>query len=226
MDSEQGIRVVLVDDHRSVLWGLERLIDGERPRMRVVATATCPAEALEAVSKHRPHVVLLDLDLDGKISLGLISQMRERCDAKAIIVTGLADSEMRERAIIEGARGLVLKSEPAATILTAIDHVHNGELWLDSGAAGNLLAFLSRRRGLETGNQPRRRRLTSRERFIVASMVKYKSVPNKTIANELHISGHTLRNHLVSIYAKLGVRRRLELVLYAMEHGLDQPLDP
>jgi DNA-binding CsgD family transcriptional regulator len=69
------------------------------------------------------------------------------------------------------------------------------------------------------------RRLTGRERWIVVQLVKHKGAPNKVVAGALKISPNTLRNHLASIYAKLGVRRRLELVLYAMEHGLDDSRD-
>ncbi|MGE5522631.1 MAG: response regulator transcription factor [Rhodospirillaceae bacterium] len=64
-------------------------------------------------------------------------------------------------------------------------------------------------------------RLTGRERWIVSQLVKHRGAPNKVIAYALQISPNTLRNHLASIYAKLGVRRRVELVLYAMERGID-----
>jgi DNA-binding NarL/FixJ family response regulator len=68
-------------------------------------------------------------------------------------------------------------------------------------------------------------KLTGRERWIVMQLVKHKGAPNKVIACALEISPNTLRNHLASIYAKLGVRRRVELVLYAMERGLDDLQD-
>ncbi|MCI3952856.1 MAG: regulatory protein, partial [Burkholderiales bacterium] len=61
------------------------------------------------------------------------------------------------------------------------------------------------------------------ERKIVAAVVHQRSAPNKVIAATLHISEHTLRNHLSAIYGKLGVNRRVDLVLYAMEHRLAQP---
>lgn len=64
-------------------------------------------------------------------------------------------------------------------------------------------------------------RLTGREKYVVAQLVKHRGAPNKVVAYALQISPNTLRNHLASIYAKLGVRRRVELVLYAMERGLD-----
>lgn len=69
-------------------------------------------------------------------------------------------------------------------------------------------------------------RLTGRERWIVSELVKQRGAPNKVIAHTLNISPNTLRNHLASIYAKVGVRRRVELVLYAMEHGLDRAVEP
>lgn len=75
---------------------------------------------------------------------------------------------------------------------------------------------------------PRRQgyeRLTGRERWIVSQLVKHKGAPNKVIAYALQISPNTLRNHLASIYAKLGVRRRVELVLYAMERGVGDAAD-
>ena len=65
----QPIRVLLVDDHRSVLWGLAKLIESARPTLELAAVATCHSEALLAAEKHRPHVVLLDLDLADKAAL-------------------------------------------------------------------------------------------------------------------------------------------------------------
>ena len=63
--NSQPISVMLVDDHRSVLWGLERLIEGEKPRMQVVCTATSQADALATIAQTAPDVILLDLDLGG-----------------------------------------------------------------------------------------------------------------------------------------------------------------
>lgn len=76
-------------------------------------------------------------------------------------------------------------------------------------------------RGPRRSDHGRNERLTGRERWIVSQLVKHKGAPNKVIAHALRISPNTLRNHLASIYAKLGVRRRVELVLYAIEQGLD-----
>lgn len=218
-----SIAVMLVDDHKTVLWGLEKLIDGERPRMHVVDAATCGRDALAAVRRHRPDVVLLDLDLGGESGVNLVAQLRSCSEAKVIILTGLKSAEAREQAVVQGASGIVLKSEPADVILTAIERVHGGELWLDGGTAARVFASLSRRAGAAASAEGSENggALTARERRVVASVVKHKGAPNKVVADALHISAHTLRNHLASIYGKLGIHRRLDLVLYAMERGLD-----
>jgi DNA-binding NarL/FixJ family response regulator len=214
---------MLVDDHRSVLWGLEKLIDGQQPRMRVVITATCSSEAVSGAQRHHPDVILLDLDLGGESGMSLISKLRAFGNAKIVILTGVNNSEMREQAIMKGAAGVVLKTEPAQMILNAIERVHGGELWLDRSTTARVFASMSRRgaAGAAPGNEP----LTSAERRVVACVVQHKGAPNKVIADALHISGHTLRNHLASIYGKLCIHRRLELVLYAMEHGIDRHSD-
>lgn len=219
--SSPPIRIVLVDDHRSVLWGLEKLIESAAPRMQLVAKATTSAEALSAVDTYRPDVVLLDLDLGGESGIDLIPRLvQSESKPKAIVLSGTQDIQLKDSAMMAGARGLVHKSEPAETILQAIEHVHRGELWLDRSTIGRIFSTMlsSDRSGGEAENA--REPLTARERAIINAVVQHRGAPNKVIADSLHISGHTLRNHLSTIYSKLGVNRRLDLVLYAMEHGL------
>ncbi|HSQ05448.1 MAG TPA: response regulator transcription factor [Burkholderiales bacterium] len=220
--AQSAIRVLLVDDHRSVLWGLRKLIDGEQPLMHVVDEATCRDEAFNGL-RYDPDVILLDLDLNGESGLDMVHPLRERSHARVIILTGMRDSALCEQAVMQGAAGLVRKCEPAEVILKAIAHVHAGELWLDRSTAGRVFASLSAH-GTRTAAVPDSPEslLTARERRIVAAVVQHKGAPAKVIADALNISGHTLRNHLASIYAKLGIHRRLDLVLYAMEHGLDK----
>ena len=213
----QPIKVLLVDDHRVVLWGLEKLIDGARPQIEVIAVATCKSEALAAMQKQRPDVVLLDLDLGTESGLDLIPQLAHQ--AAVLIVSGTRDPALRERAMVAGARGVVHKWEPAAVILKAILHVHAGEPWLDRSTMGRVLQTLSSR---QQGAQPQslQASLTLAERKVVAAVVKHRSAPNKVVAAGLHISEHTLRNHLSAIYGKLGINRRVDLVFHAMEHQL------
>jgi two-component system, NarL family, nitrate/nitrite response regulator NarL len=213
----QPIRVLLVDDHRSVLWGLAKLIESARPHLELVELATCHREALAAVEKHRPHVVLLDLDLGSESGLDLVPHMSSK--AAVLILTGVSEPAARERAVLAGARGVIHKSEPAEVILKAIERVHAGEPWLERAAIGRVLQSLSRR---QTEPAPHDS-LTAAERKVVSAVVRQRSAPNKVIAASLHLSEHTLRNHLASIYGKLGIKRRVDLVLHAMEHQLAQP---
>jgi two-component system, NarL family, nitrate/nitrite response regulator NarL len=213
----QPISVLLVDHHLSVLWGLARLIESARPQLELAGVATCHSEALAAVEKHRPDVVLLELDLGKESGLDLLPHLTSQ--ATVLILTGLRDPAAWERAVIAGARGVIHKSEPAELILKAINRVHAGEPWLDRAAMGRVLQALSRRQSEQHPHDS----LTAAERKVVAAVVRQRSEPNKVIAAALHLSEHTLRNHLASIYGKLGINRRVDLVLHAMEHQLAQP---
>jgi two-component system nitrate/nitrite response regulator NarL len=136
-------------------------------------------------------------------------------------IDDLVPIRTRERAVLAGARGVIHKSEPAEVILKAIERVHAGEPWLDRAAMGRVLQTFSRQQGRQN-EQPPQASLTAAERKVVATVVRQKSAPNKVIAAALHLSEHTLRNHLSSIYGKRGINRRVDLVLHAMEHGLAQ----
>ena len=216
MSSTAAISVLLVDDHRSVLWGLGRLIETAGPQMRVADSVTCARDALAAVKKHAPDVVLLDLDLGEESALDLISQVSG--DAQVLIFTGSRDVAMHQRAMLAGARGILSKAERAEVILKAIARVHAGEPWLDRGSLGKLLDVLGRQAA--DADTPAHSTLTAAERKVVAAVVRHKGSPNKVIAASLHLSEHTLRNHLASIYSKLGIHRRVDLVLYGIEHNL------
>jgi two-component system nitrate/nitrite response regulator NarL len=213
------ISVLLVDDHRSVLWGLSKLIESAHPQMTLADSVTCQRDALAAMKQHAPDIVLLDLDLGAESGLDLVSQLRS--GAGVIILTGSRDGETQQRAMLAGARGVIHKAEPAEVILKAIVHVHAGEPWLNRGSLGKLLdAFSAANRQAANPESSAHWALSPAERRVVSAVVRHKGSPNKVVAATLHISEHTLRNHLASIYSKLGIHRRLELVLYGVEHRL------
>jgi DNA-binding NarL/FixJ family response regulator len=207
-----AIRVLLVDDHRSVLWGLRKLVESAGPPFELAATAGSAAEALAAAVQQRPDVILLDLDLGEGSDVELVSRLRGACSARILILTGMRDPGLQQRAAMAGASGLVQK---------AIRHVHAGELWLDRATVGRVFASIADGNG-RVGAAAPHESLTPAERRVVLEVLRRKSAPNKVIADALHISAHTLRNHLASIYGKLGLKRRLDLVLYALERRLDR----
>ncbi len=216
------IRVMLVDDHRSVLWGLEKLIESERPRMEVVATATTAAQALEALQAAAPDVVLLDLDLNGESGLLAIPGILRHSQANVLILTGSRDPLLHDNAVLAGARGVVEKGEAAQTLIKAIEKVSQGEIWLDRNATGRIFIELARRKDSHKRDPEQQKiaSLTPKEVQIVAAIAADAAAPGKQIAERLHISEHTLRNHLTSVYAKLVVSNRLELYAYATRHKI------
>lgn len=217
------IRVFLIDDHRTILWGLEKLIESATPAMRVVGSVTNCADAFELLAKAAPDVILLDMDLGRESGLDAIPQLIAESAAKILVLTGLRDKTVLDKAVLAGARGVVEKEAPAETILSAIARVHEGQLWLDRAATGRIFVEFSRKGAAEAADPEQQNiaALTDREREIIAATATHAGATAKVIAENLHISEHTLRNHLTSIYDKLGVANRLELFAYAHKHGLN-----
>lgn len=208
------INVFLVDDHRTILWGLEQLMQSAAPRMSVAGTATSCAEMFARLACTEPDVILLDLDLGDESGLDCLEKLAQQSAAMVLVLTGSSDPEVHQRAIVRGARGVVHKQECADVILRAIEKVHNGEIWLDRAALGRVMTALAGGKGGDP-EAAKIAELTPKERQIVTTVVKEKGARNKVIADKLHMSEHTLRNHLTTIYSKLDVEGRMELYLYA-----------
>jgi len=219
------IRVFIIDDHRSILWGLERLIDSGAPRLQVAGTTTSCAEALKVLGTASPDVILLDIDLGDENGVKELPKLLGITNARILILTGVRDESLHDKAVLAGASGVVMKEAPADTILNAIEKVHEGQLWLDRIATGRIFFEFSRENAAQANNPERTKiaSLTDREREIVAVAASHAGANAKSIAGILNISEHTLRNHLTSIYNKLDVANRLELFAYAHKHGLAKP---
>ena len=216
------IRVYLIDDHRSILWGLERLIESAEPHMRVVGSAASYTEALKSIEGAAADVILLDIDLGAENGIDGIPKLMEKSRGKILVLTGVRDEATHDRAVLAGARGVVEKEAAAETILTAIAKVHDGEIWLDRVATGRIFVEFSREGATQSVHPDRVRMqsLTEREKTIVAATTANPGATAKTIAASLHISEHTLRNHLTSIYDKLNVSNRLELFSLMNKHSM------
>ncbi|SHG50643.1 response regulator transcription factor [Massilia sp. CF038] len=219
---EKTIQVMLVDDHKTMLWGLQRLLESAHAGITVVASATTLEEARAALAQCVPDVVLLDLDLNGVCAIDLLPLFLTNERTRVLIFTGSRDDALLERAIRGGARGLLRKDAPAELVLKAVTKVSEGELWIEHAMMARVLNELTRP-AVPRRPDPEAQRLaslTAREHKIIASIVSGNGAPNHSLAQSLFISEHTLRNHLVSIYKKLGVANRLELYVYAVKHQL------
>jgi DNA-binding NarL/FixJ family response regulator len=222
------IRVLIIDDHRSILWGLERLIESGKPAMQVVGTATSCAEALKVIDEAAPDLILLDIGLGEENGVDEIPNLLARSRAKILVLTGIRDESLHDKAVLAGASGVVEKEASAETILAAIEKVHEGQLWLDRVATGRIFLEFSRDNAAQAVDPERVKisSLTEREREIVAISAIHAGANAKAIAEMLFISEHTLRNHLTSIYDKLQVVSRLELFAYAHKYGLTKRPSP
>jgi DNA-binding NarL/FixJ family response regulator len=139
------------------------------------------------------------------------------------VLTGNTDPAVHQDVLLKGARGVIEKSVAADVILRAIERVHAGEVWANRELVGKLLGALVAGTAARTQIQERIATLTPREREIVRSVAGNAGVKGTAIASQLNVSESTLRNHLTVIYEKLSVRNRVELVLFATEHGLAPP---
>lgn len=218
------IRIVLVDDHRSMLAGLEWVINSRQPEMMVVGTATTREQAIQVCAAVTPDLVLVDLDLGGDDGLDLIRLFAKREKPLSFVLTGGRDPMVHQQAVIAGARGVLSKEASPETIIKAIRRVLAGELWLDRVTTQQVLSTLSRRAARCGPLEPAVDVLTERQKEIVTVLVTDCGLPTKTIAARLGISEHTLRNHLASIYEKLGVANRIELYQFAQKYGLTRSI--
>jgi two-component system, NarL family, nitrate/nitrite response regulator NarL len=215
------IRLLIVDDQLIVREGLRMLIENH-PGTKVVAMAGTRSEALEILGREAIDLIILNLELGGYSALSFIPQLREATKtARILVLTALRDAETHQQAAQFGAMGVVLKEDAAELMLKAIDKVYKGEAWLDRLTLGNLLWQMSNQDMSPPDPQTKRiSSLTDRERQVIALIAE--GLKNRQIAERLFISPTTVTHHLSSIYSKLGVSDRLELVIYAFSNKLAQ----
>jgi DNA-binding NarL/FixJ family response regulator len=214
---------MLVDDHRVVRAALRLLIQS-REGMTLVGEAGNRREAVAIARSAQPDIILLDLDLGDESGLDLIHDLLEAAgQARVIILTGTRDPEAHHRALGLGAMGVVEKEKAPEALLSAIERVHAGEAWLDPLLTARLLGEVSKvsRPKKPDPEAARIATLTAREREVVTLIGE--GLKNRQIAERLFISEWTVRHHITSIFGKLEVSDRVELILFAYRHGLAKP---
>lgn len=218
-DTLTPIRIMIVDDHAVIRSGLRMLIEQDQT-MSVVAMAGTRAEALLLAEREQPDIILLDLMLDEEDGLEFLPAL---CDispkSRVLVLTGVQTTESHRLAIRRGAMGIVLKQQAADLLLKAIRKVHAGEVWIDRSMMGSVLEDV--RSGRQQGPNAEATKiasLTPREREVVALVSE--GLKNKLIGERLYISETTVTHHLSSVFSKLEVSDRLELIIYAFRHGL------
>ena len=210
-----AIRIVLADDHPVVLAGLEELFAAE-PDIRVVGRCRTSDEALDAVGKHRPDVLVLDFRMPGMSPRDLLRAIAQAKlpTALTIYTAAINKSEMLE-AVRLGVRGIVLKEMPPRLLVECVRAVHAGQYWLEKNVTTQALATVLRQ---QAGARRVGDLLTDREIEIACAVAT--GLRNRAIADRLNISEGTVKVHLHNIYQKLELDGRHALATYAREHGL------
>jgi DNA-binding NarL/FixJ family response regulator len=213
------IRVVLLDNHALVRAGI-RLIIEKHSKMEVIGEAGNLSDGLQIIKTFQPDIVLLEMNLEGVSSSDIISSLLNACDKpRLIMVTGSNDPMLIQQAVEAGIVGVILKTQSPEILIKAIEKVNAGEVWLERSMIANVISHLSRNsHSKDSFDADNLSELSDRETQIISLIGQgYK---NKRISAQLCISETTVRHHLTSIYSKLGVSDRLELLVYAHRHGL------
>ncbi len=210
---QSPLGVVVVDDHAVVRKGVRALLE-QQTAFRVVAEARDIPGALEAVSVHRPALVVLDLHLPGEPSLPAIARMKQISPTTRFLILTMYDDPMFARHALEaGASGYMLKEAAPIELIRALRAVAAGERYVHPSLGARLAAREHDGLALD--------RLTEREREVLIRVVRGST--NKQIAAELHLSVRTVETHRARLQDKLGLSGLLELVEFARRHGLIEP---
>lgn len=217
--NQKPIVVQLVDSQKIVLFGIAQLLHHD-PRFSLSSASSNGREAIKAAIEHRPDIIVLDPELPEDDGLQLINELLISSKANILVYSGSRNASLLDQAVVKGARGILSKTEPIEILLKAIEKVHEGELWLNRNATSRILQQASEALSPKELDhaQIKLKSLTPKEKKITRAIQLHTNITLKEIAGILHISEHTLRNHLASIYDKIGVRNRMELYLFCGKH--------
>lgn len=214
--TEDPIAVLIADDQDLIRTGFA-LVIGSAPDMRVVATAATGAEAIELAAQHRPDVILMDIRMphtDGITATRVI--LAAEHPPKIVALTTYDSDDYATRILSSGAHGYLLKDTTAEGLTAAIRAVHRGGSVMAPSTTHRLAT--ARRPPADTRTEPSRpapalAALTARERDVFDLIVAGAS--NTEIAQRLHLAEVTVKTHVGRVLAKLGVRDRVNIVIWA-----------
>lgn len=208
------ISVLLADDHAVVRHGLRELLE-RAPGIRVVGGAATGEEALALAEAHRPDVLILDLKMPGPGGAAVVERLKECSPTTRTLVLSMHDTVRHVMRLMEaGAHGYALKASTVDALPEAVRAVADGRAWIDPRMAGDVLGP---GRAGDASEAPSVPELSPREKTVLR-MVAW-GYENREIAGELGISPRTVETYRARIGEKTGLRRRTELVRYALARG-------
>jgi two-component system nitrate/nitrite response regulator NarL len=219
-NTDLSIRLVILDAYTLVRKSLRLLLENQ-PGLIVVGEAGDSIQGLKVVADQKPDIILLKLNPAGEPGLDVISKLIETWkQARIILMTTTEDLQVCLQAIQEGVLGVVSMLQSPEVLWKAIEKVNAGEVWIERSMVARLLTTTDIvHRSLAVNPEADRiQQLSNREREVVQLISR--GLKNQQIANQLCISATTVGHHLTSIYSKLEVSDRLELLIFAHHKGL------
>ena len=215
--NDSKIRIFLIDAQTLFRQSVRVLIDSY-PQFKVVGDAASCTNALQLITLQQPDVILLEPSYDQNCTLESIPLLiKATKQAQLLLVTHNHDIDVN-RAVRMGVMGLVFKDQPAKILITAITKICDGEVWFDHATIASVLTQLSHDHESMKPEARKIATLSPREKEIISLIGQ--GLKTQTIADRLSLSEITIRHHLTSIYAKLGLTDRSELIVYAYRHNL------
>ncbi len=209
------IKVLIADDHAIVRAGLRALIHAEAT-MELVGEAAGGYETIDLVEKTQPDVLVLDLSMPDLDGIAVTRQIKPQfSNVHILILTIHEDQALLREAIKAGASGYILKHAAESELISAIQRILRGDLYVDPA----MVRLLVQEQPAPPAVPPQSTEaLTPREIEVLKLIVQ--GYTNRQIGEELNISFRTAESHRASLSEKLGMHSRVELVRYAREHGL------
>jgi DNA-binding NarL/FixJ family response regulator len=219
-----AIRVLLADDQALVRGGLRKIVDGEDD-MTVVGEAVDGMEAVEAAARAKPDVAVVDIRmprLDGIEATRRILAAPATASVRVLVLTTFGLDDYVYEALRAGASGFMLKDSPPEDLLAGIRLVATGAALLDPAVTRSVIEEFARRSpSAPPPGAGAVQDLTAREREVLELLTRGRS--NAEIAADLFLTEATVKTHVAHVLMKLGVRDRVQAVIYAYEAGLVTP---
>lgn len=208
-----SIRVIMVDDHPLVRKGIEAAARLEED-IELLGSSSNAEEALQLIGEHKPDVALVDLRLQNEHGLEIVKKGRKiNPKTRYIILTSYATEEEIQGAIDEDVEGYVLKEALPEELISAIRTVSQGRKYFDPAVVQYAME-----KGRRSGNKPDLGELTPRELDVLKALGR--GLNNRSIADELFISEHTVKKHVGAVLEKLCLQDRTQAALFAVSKGL------
>lgn len=215
-----AIKVVLADDQAMVRAGFRMILESE-PDIAVVGEAENGEQAVDVAARLRPDLVLMDIQMPVMDGLEATRRITSgSAEARVIILTTFERDEYVFEALRFGASGFLLKNAPPEELVHAVRVVADGDALLSPSVTRRIIEEFSAR-PVRLSTPPDLGRLTAREREVLRLLASGRS--NAELADELYIGEGTIKTHVSSVLSKLGLRDRVQAVVFAYETGLVSP---